>query len=95
MSSLSSSSVTQPLQELLNRLEERLSAVEVHLGVPSLSSSPSSHHVQVAPRIEAYDVYTTSFLAPFLAVCGKLGPEVTKYGDIIQRAFEGPPLRIL
>ncbi|OQR84673.1 adenylyl cyclase-associated protein [Achlya hypogyna] len=88
---------TQALQDLLNHLQERLTAVEAKIGVappaatsaaPAARAAPAPAAPQVAPRIEAYDEYTTTYLLPFLAACAKLGPEVQKYGDIVKRAFD-------
>ncbi|OQR99830.1 adenylyl cyclase-associated protein [Thraustotheca clavata] len=84
---------TQPLQDMLNRLHDRLAAVEAKLGVaprsPRAASAvaPAPVPVQVAPRIEAYDEFTQTYLTPFLTAAAKLGPEVEKYGEIVKRAF--------
>ncbi|KDO35410.1 hypothetical protein SPRG_00260 [Saprolegnia parasitica CBS 223.65] len=86
---------TQPLQDMLNRLQERLAAVEAKMGLGSPASPRAAAAapakpaaVAVAPRIEAYDEYTAAYLAPFLAACTKLGAEVEKYGEIVKRAFD-------
>ncbi|ETW05476.1 hypothetical protein H310_03239 [Aphanomyces invadans] len=87
-------SETQPLQDMLNRLHERIAQLEAHLGFKTpardaSSGSSAAPVVELAPRITAYDEYTASFLTPFLAAADKLGEEGKTFGGIVKSAFEG------
>ncbi|RHZ01145.1 hypothetical protein DYB35_002007 [Aphanomyces astaci] len=90
-------SETQPLQDMLNRLHERIAQLEAHLGFKSPSRDAGSSSVgqaaapvvELAPRITAYDEYTASYLTPFLAAADKLGEEGKAFGAIVKSAFDG------
>jgi adenylyl cyclase-associated protein len=88
---------TRPLEQFLEKLSIRLSAVEAKLSIspsksvfdePSPASDVSVNTAKLAPQILAYDEYTTSNLQPFLLASKKLGREVSKLGDLVEKAFD-------
>ncbi|KAH9157334.1 hypothetical protein AeRB84_000806 [Aphanomyces euteiches] len=83
-----------PLDDAVHRLHARVAQLEAQIGLQAAAgattntSSSTTSNTNTTHGFVAYDVFSTAFLSPFLEACEKLGPDFSKYGAIVRRAFD-------
>jgi adenylyl cyclase-associated protein len=73
---------------MLKGIQDRLSNIELSVGINTPDSSSGSSGGPVIPRsIKAYDAYLSSHLDPFVATCNLLGGDAEKSGQIVKEGW--------